>query len=105
MSEDAERYELVAKLAKRDSVKYVIHLLPGRHLEAQCFAEQMLAMVQLLRSCADRVGGADLVCMLTGLELVDTEIRVTLTLMHTAKGEFIPEPSTPSNPEKVEAEG
>ena len=85
---DEESQILVAKLVKRDSFKYVIHLLSDRWLEAQSFAEQMIAMVQLLRATADRVGGADLVCMLTGLEYVGTEIRVTLTLMHTAKGEI-----------------
>jgi hypothetical protein len=88
--EAAEKCEmgLVAQLAKRDSMKYRITLLPDRYLTAKSLGEHMVAIDELLRATAKDVGSADLTAFVSGLSYEDNAIEVTLSLLHTVKGEL-----------------
>lgn len=88
-NEDALNIGIVAKLRKKQTLMYVIHMEPGQAFSAKSLGEHILAIVGLLSASAEDIGAADLTALISELKYEGDAITIGLTLVHTPKGELM----------------
>jgi hypothetical protein len=77
---------IVAKLMKKQTLKYVIHMEPGQGFIAKSLGEHILAIVDLLATSAADLG-VDLTATISELKYEGDAITIGLLLVHTPKGQ------------------